>query len=101
MLRAVLLDIASRVRSLHNFALIIGMNAVIRLDEALRNSAKYRLTRHRGYVRLCVFYAFLIQLKNWLNMNEILIGNISHFGSIDGFRYVLLLLLLFFIPEEF
>lgn len=44
-----------------------------------------RNTSCRGYIRLEVFYAFLIQLKNWQNMNEILIGNISHFGNIDGF----------------
>lgn len=61
------------------------MNAVLILDEALLDSAKERLTRRRGYIRLEVFYAFLIQLKNWQNMNEILIGNISHFGNIDGF----------------
>ena len=40
MLCAALLDTAKHVRSLHNFALIIGMNAVIMLDEALLNSAK-------------------------------------------------------------
>lgn len=46
------------------------------------------------------FMLFLIQLKNWLNMNEILIGNISRLGNPDTFDKRILVLILKVGPQH-